>query len=219
MSWDENGNIATNDFATPGKLTYTYNWDNKLRKAEWTVDPQAEDSIEIKYDPLGNRVYKKSTASGNSTERKYIVDITGRLPVILMAVNGSGGIVKTNIYGDRQILAQHDGEMSDDKYFYLHDRLGSVRLILADDGSVARHYTYEPFGEVIDDDGTFENAFRFTGQFFDSEIEEYYLRARQYKPQIARMSRNSHFWSENVIVRARVNQKMLIPRSFAGLFP
>jgi len=95
---------------------------------------------------------------------------------------------KTYIYADRQIIAQHDGEMSDDKYFYLRDRLGSVRLVIDDDeGDVVKYYTYEPFGEVIDDDGTFDNAFRFTGQYYDSEIQEYYLRARQYNPQNCRI--------------------------------
>ena len=128
-------------------------------------------------------------------------------------------MTKTYSCADRQIIVRHVGDSSADKYFYLHDRLGSVRLVLADNGDVVKYYTYEPFGELIEDDGTFDNAFRFIGQYFDAEIQEYYLIARQYKPQIARMSRNSHFWSENVIVRARVNQKMLIPRSFAGLFP
>lgn len=134
---------------------------------------------------FGNRVYKKS----GQTERKYIVDITGRLPVILLEIQPSpSSLKKTYIYADRQIIAQHDGDMSDDKYFYLHDRLGSVRLVINDSGNVVSHYTYEPFGEVIEDDGTFENAFRFTGQYFDFEIEEYYLRARQYNPAIARFT-------------------------------
>ena len=99
---------------------------------------------------------------------------------------------KKYIYADRQILAQHDideGEEDDFKYFYLHDRLGSVRLVIDDDeGDVVKYYTYEPFGEVIEDDGTFENAFRFTGQYFDPEIEEYYLRARQYNPYLGRFT-------------------------------
>lgn len=98
-------------------------------------------------------------------------------------------MTKTYIYSDAQILAQHDGDISDDKYFYLHDRLGSVRLVIDyDAGDVVKYYTYEPFGEVIDDHGTFDNAFRFTGQYFDPEIEEYYLRARQYNPGIARFT-------------------------------
>ena len=166
-------------------ITYTFNWDNKLRKAEWP----GNNSIELKYDPLGNRVYKKSTASGSATERKYIVDITGELPVILMEIDpASGNIMRTYIYANSEILAQHDGDTSADRYFYLHDRLGSVRLVIDDEGGVQDYYTYEPFGQTIESGGTLENPFRFTGQYYDQEIEEYYLRARQYNPQIARFT-------------------------------
>jgi hypothetical protein len=88
----------------PTRLTYTLNWNNKLRKAEWP----GNNSIELKYDPLGNRVYKKSTASGSATERKYVVDITGELPVILMQIEpASGNIMKTYIYRNSEVLAQH----------------------------------------------------------------------------------------------------------------
>jgi len=87
----------------PTRLTYTFNWDNKLRKAEWP----GNNSIQLKYDPLGNRVYKKSTASGSATGRKYIVDpfgildITGELPVILMDLNlTDSSLKKKYIYGD-----------------------------------------------------------------------------------------------------------------------
>jgi uncharacterized protein RhaS with RHS repeats len=133
---------------------------------------------------LGNRVYKKSTASGSATERKYVVDITGELPVILIDLNLTDSSLKRKyIYGDWQILAQHDIDddaqpAQDDKYFYLHDRLGSVRLVIDDEGAVQNYYTYEPFGQTIESGGTLEDPFRFTGQYFDSEIEEYYLRAR-----------------------------------------
>ncbi|MBN2270652.1 MAG: hypothetical protein JXN61_08565 [Sedimentisphaerales bacterium] len=62
-------NIAANNAGND--ITYTFNWDNKVRKALWNESP--EDSIEVKYDPLGNRVHKKSTAEGSATEHKYIV--------------------------------------------------------------------------------------------------------------------------------------------------
>lgn len=137
--------------------------------------------------PLGSRVYKKSTASGSATERKYVVDITGKLPVILLEIDSSdSSLKKTYIYADRQILAEHDGDDTADKYFYMHDRLGSVRLVIDYDEQtqnvdVVKYYTYEPFGEMFATEVTenVSNPFMFTGQYFDSEIEEYYLRARQ----------------------------------------
>jgi len=97
-------------------------------------------------------------------------------------------LTKTYIYANSEILAKHDGDSSADRYFYLHDRLGSVRLVIDDEGAVQNYYTYEPFGQTIESGGTLDNPFRFTGQYFDSEIEEYYLRARQYNPHLARFT-------------------------------
>jgi len=50
------------------------------------------------------------------------------------------------------------------------------------------HKGYEPFGQTMESGGTLDNPFRFTGQYFDSEIEEYYLRARRYNPHLARFT-------------------------------
>jgi len=37
----------------------------------------------------------------------------------------------------------------------------------------------------------------FTGQYFDSEIEEYYLRARQYDPRFTRPNCDLSLWIKN----------------------
>jgi hypothetical protein len=69
-------------------------------------DPRTKLRCSMKYDPLGNRVYKKSTASGSATERKYIVDITGELPVILMDLNlTDSSLKKKYIYADRHLFS------------------------------------------------------------------------------------------------------------------
>ena len=47
----------------------------------------------------------------------------GDLPVILMELNNSGGIVKTYIYANSQIIARNIGDHKAGRYFYLHDRL------------------------------------------------------------------------------------------------
>ena len=103
-------------------------------------------------------------------------------------------IKKTYIYvyppgrANGQILCQHNGDYSAPRYFYLHDRLGSVRQVIDTSGNVKNCYTYQPFGELFATETTenVPNPFKFTGQYYDSEISEYYLRARQYDPHIGR---------------------------------
>lgn len=99
-------------------------------------------------------------------------------------------LTQTYIYANSQILAKHDGDYSAPRYFYLHDRLGSVRQVIDTNGDVNNCYTYEPFGRLFptETEETVSNPFKFTGQYFDSEIDEYYLRARQYDPHIARFT-------------------------------
>jgi RHS repeat-associated protein len=103
---------------------------------------------------------------------------------------------KRQEFEDGQILAQRNGGQAGTRYFYLHDRLGSVRQIINSSGSVVKYCTFEPFGESIESGGTFDDPFGFTGQYLDAETGEYYLRARQYDPAIARFTaRDSVFGS------------------------
>ncbi|MFX0066909.1 MAG: RHS repeat-associated core domain-containing protein, partial [Candidatus Hermodarchaeota archaeon] len=94
------------------------------------------------------------------------------------------------IYANGQVLSRHDGDYSAPRYFYIHDRLGSVRQIIDSSSNVKNHYIYEPFGELLDSETqeTISNPFKFTGQYYDSEINQYYLRARQYDPHIYRFT-------------------------------
>jgi len=63
-----------------------------------------------------------------------------------------------------------------------------VRQIINTSGTVKKRYTYRAFGEVLQEEGSFDNPFMFTGQYYDSEIDEYYLRARMYDPHIGRFT-------------------------------
>jgi len=91
---------------------------------------------------------------------------------------------------NNRIIYQHDGDYTANRYFYLHDRLGSVRQMIYTSGSVKNRYTFEPFGEMFssEKEETISNPFKFTGQYHDHEIDEYYLRARQYDPVIHRFT-------------------------------
>ena len=107
----------------------------------------------------------------------------------------NASIRRTYLYANSQVIAQHNGFYEDDIYFYLHDRLGSVRQVIDTSASVKNKYVYQPFGESFASEQAenVTNAFKFTGQLIDAEVEQYYLRARQYDLSIHRFpSRDSY---------------------------
>ncbi|NER00859.1 MAG: RHS repeat-associated core domain-containing protein, partial [Cyanothece sp. SIO2G6] len=64
--------------------------------------------------------------------------------------------------------------------FYQVDGLGSTRALADEKGNVTDTYDYEAFGELIDSTGESENSYRFTGEQFDEDLGDYYLRDRFY---------------------------------------
>jgi RHS repeat-associated protein len=185
LDWDLNGQMTT---GITSSMTWT--WDGKLQSAS-----AGGASIDLKYAPGFDRVYKESTVNQTMTKSKYIVDPTGDMSLILLEINADENdpnacIRKTYIYANSQVIAQHDGFYGDGIYFYMHDRLGSTRELIDTSASVQNMYTYQPFGESFASEQAenVSNDFKFTGQFYDSEVEQYYLRARQYDPSTYRFS-------------------------------
>ena len=144
------------------------------------------------------------------TIRKYPIDIAAKLPTILCEID-AGSLTKSYIYSPAgQIICQRDGGQAADEYFYITDRLGSVRQVVDNAGSVVLNHTYSPFGQTLEQnkDASYEysfNPFLFTGQWLDSELNQYYLRARMYDPVLGR------FTSRDPVVGKRKNPLSLHP--------
>jgi RHS repeat-associated protein len=84
-------------------------------------------------------------------------------------------------------------------YYFLYDHLGSVDVVLDDEGNVVERADYEPYGEDrlrVDGDGTpigapignlsASDEHKYTGQELDSETGLYYYGARYYNPSVGR---------------------------------
>jgi RHS repeat-associated protein len=101
-------------------------------------------------------------------------------------------IVKSYVYAQDDLIAQYNGPQDSAAiYFYICDRLGNVRQVIDVNASVQYLYSYGPFGKVLEADEDADppgNAFQFTGQFYDADLNQYYLRARQYSPDLARFT-------------------------------
>lgn len=175
-SYDGNGNTT----ATGGK-TYAYDSENRLKSMNGGT-------VALLYDGDGNRVAKMV----NGVTTRYLVDDlnpTGYAQVVEESVNGS--VQRAYSYGLQRIdviqLVNNTWTLS----FYGYDGFGNVRQLTNSTGAVTDSYDYDAFGNKINSTGSTPNSYLYRGEFFDSDLGLYYLRARWMNPLTGRfMSRD-----------------------------
>ena len=71
-------------------------------------------------------------------------------------------------------------------FFYHQDGLGTVTDLTDSAGATAKSYSYDAYGNLVNQTGTVEQPYTYTGREFDSESGLYYYRARYYDPSTGR---------------------------------
>jgi RHS repeat-associated protein len=71
--------------------------------------------------------------------------------------------------------------------YYIHNGHGDTVKLTNSSGTVTRSYAYDAFGVSAGTAGD-TNPFRYAGEYFDTEIGTYYLRARSYNPATGRFT-------------------------------
>jgi RHS repeat-associated protein len=135
-----------------------------------------DNTLNFTYDDFGNRTQKQST---NCTHTYYLN--SGN--TVLNEINSTGTTTKSIVYGLSQI-AEID---TNNTITYTHqDTLGSTVLTTNQSGSVVTKYQYDPFGQLIGQDGKTNTNYLYTNQEYDQESELYYYNARYYNPRLGR---------------------------------
>ncbi|MCP4351003.1 MAG: RHS repeat-associated core domain-containing protein, partial [Desulfobacterales bacterium] len=183
--YDDDGNLTEiSDY--PGSLKYSYNAENRLVAAAPELPMQGDGKVEFVYDYMGRRVKKTvsvwngswvqeaeklfvydgwnmiceitSENSQPATEKYYVWGLD--LSQSLQGAGGIGGLIATL---DNSVSVV---------YYYFYDANGNVgQLVNASDGSIAAHYEYDPFGNIIKAEGEYKdsNPYRFSTKYIDSE--------------------------------------------------
>jgi RHS repeat-associated protein len=112
----------------------------------------------------------------------YLVDSNRDYAQVLEERDGSGNLLVRYVYGHDLISQHRDGYTT----YYHYDGLGSTRALTSSVEAVTDTYNYDAFGNLLDKTGTTTNDYLYTGEFFDSNIGFYYLRARYMSPAIGR---------------------------------
>ena len=171
-TYDANGNTIEKDDGT-NTIGYVYDYDNRLIQV---YDGSAVTAYG--YDADGIRVSSET----DGVETVFVVDRNRQYAQVLEERDGAGSLTVSYVYGDDLISQDRGGNA----FYYLYDGQLSTRALNNAGGDITDVYTYDAFGVVLDQAGTTENNYRYTGEQFDPNAGFYYLRARYYDPSIGR---------------------------------
>ena len=147
------------------------------------------DSCSYRYDGLGRRIEKNT--NGNITQYYYDNED------IILEVDESQNIFAHYTHGpgiDEPLIMDRGGE----SYYYLADGLGSVTTITDSNQNIINSYTYDSFGNIIEQTGSLKNPFTYTAREYDTESGLYYYRARYFNPRIGRFLQEDPLWDVNL---------------------
>lgn len=184
-TYDDAGNRI--DKRINGIIVEVYDWNiqGELASAAITEDDTTT-NVEYQYNSDGIRV--SQTVDGE--EIRFLIDATQQEFAQVIEEYSPGGIIQVVYTQGNDLISQTRGT---EQGFYHTDSLGSIRLLTDVSGNVANTYLYDPYGSVLNQVEVQQNSYKFTGEQFDNELANYYLRARYYNPAIGRFASRDPF--------------------------
>ena len=179
-TWDANGNMLTK---TDSAGTTSYTWDGRDKLVSVSL-PGGAGSVTYGYYPLSD--LRSYVQGADGVEKRFLYDGSNVVEEI-----AGGSLASLAGYVEGVGVDQHLARVvGGDVYAYVGDALGTVRGVFDATGQAVNSYAYKAYGEVRDSSGSdvAQNPYRFTGRRWDSDIGEYYYRARYYQPGLGRFS-------------------------------
>ena len=156
------------------------------------------ESVEYRYNTAGIRIQKTEDPDGTPIVTDYLIDPynhTGYAQVLQETVDdGSSDWTRIQYTIGDDVLAQTSLTSADsganwttgDTQYLLYDGHGSTRQLVSDTGAVQDGYNYDSYGVMLGDSTTPNPAktagtsLLYSGEQYDSNLDQYYLRARYY---------------------------------------
>ena len=200
FTYDNDGNLLSD-----GRFNYTWDCENRLISAETLTNLPASVPrirVDFKYDYMSRRISKtvgRRTGGGLwqlMGETSFLYDGWN----VVSEICDDQSQITTNFYvwgldlsGSLQGAGGIGGllaaQLGTNTVVYTYDGNGNVsELINTLDGTIAAHYEYSPFGEVLVATGDLasKNPFQFSTKYFDSETGLNNYGYRYYSPGLGR---------------------------------
>jgi len=185
LSYDKEGNLVTKSNMSSGDV-FAFTWDHRNRLTQVmktnSALPAGSFVTEYRYDPfnrraavLHNSVTNWTYYDGNQPIADYVANETN--PIRLFAA------------GEKLDELYAVWTRGQSNFWTLTDHIGSVRRVLAQNGTEIAALSYDSYGNPLSATGTQPNAadrFAFAGREWDSDTRLYYNRARYYDSELGR---------------------------------
>ena len=155
---------------------YTYNFNDRM-----TDITDAGDNWQFLYNGHGDRL----ASVHKTTEKRYTLDLSGDMSRILCETDSTGTITAYYVYGAGLLYKVTPDRQ---RIHYHYDPLGSTIALTDGSETVTDAYAYDPYGNLVNFQGSTENSFRFIGKYgvMDEGNGLLFMRARFYDPEMKR---------------------------------
>jgi RHS repeat-associated protein len=188
--YDANGSVINRSSASETNL-YSYNLEGRLASATIRRTEGGNPVVQTNkyfYNQSGIRVREEMTGSVKATNifLNDAQNLTG-FSQVLEELPAAGATPKVTYTLGSQIISQEKGGTN---LYFMADGHGSTRLLTDTNGAISDRYSYDAYGVALDFTfGTLNpprTAMLYSGERFDSDLQQYYLRARYYYPTVGR---------------------------------
>jgi RHS repeat-associated protein len=170
-TYDNNGNVLTRTDSL-GTTTFSWSEENQLTQVSLPTGL----TVNYKYDALGRRIQRTTTAGANE---RYVYDGND----VLLDLNAGWSVATTYLNGpgiDNHL--RQTNSVTGVSYF-LTDHLGSTAGLTDAGGNFVEQQAYDSFGNSA---GSTRTRYGYTGRERDPDTGLMYYRARWYDPQVGR---------------------------------
>jgi RHS repeat-associated protein len=188
-SYTNNGEISYADNGCAGWIceNWSYSYDvlgnlwSASHYSDWTF---STDNYAFVSDGLDRRIARK--VNGVFTQQ-FLYDESDR---VIAEYDGSGNLVSQFVYATHSSVpdVMVRSVAPTGTYVFIHDQLGSPRMLISSSGTIAQYRIYDPWGNIWLDQinqGGFSQPFGFAGGLYDDAIG-YRFGARDYNPATGR---------------------------------
>ena len=176
--YDENGSLVREK---EGSKTASYQYDLLNRQTHVrTFEGREQENF---YDGEGLRAGIKENGKTSA-----FLFLNGK---ILAECDGNRELIRRHLSGLG--LSHMEDTSTGVLHTYHQDEQGSTAYITGSDGAAENCYIYDAFGNVLESRENVKNRILYTGQQYDQETGQYYLRARYYNPVIGRFTQEDAY--------------------------